>query len=93
MNRAVYKKYWIDKFTKADFGIVKTGIGKTICMDYSILISQRISMLVICVLPLLGIPYPKYMKSLDSRWFELIIFRNSAGNYYFMQKSNIIEVK
>ena len=35
MNRAVYIKYWIDKFTKADFGIVKTGIGKTICMDYS----------------------------------------------------------
>ena len=35
MNRAIYIRYWIDKLTKADFGIVKTGIEKTICMDYS----------------------------------------------------------
>ena len=35
MNRAIYVKYWIDKIIKADFEMVKTGIGKTICMDYS----------------------------------------------------------
>ena len=35
MNRAIYVRYWIDKFTKADFGMMNTGVGKTICMDYS----------------------------------------------------------
>lgn len=35
MNRAIYVKYWIDKISKSDFEMVKTGIGKSICMDYS----------------------------------------------------------
>lgn len=35
MNRVKYVQYWIDKMKKPDFGIVKTGTGKTICMDYS----------------------------------------------------------
>lgn len=35
MNRAIYVKYWIDKICKFDFEMVKTGIGRTICMDYS----------------------------------------------------------
>ncbi|HKM34035.1 MAG TPA: arginine--tRNA ligase [Lachnospiraceae bacterium] len=35
MNRVEYVRYWVDKITKADFGMVKTGSGKTICMDYS----------------------------------------------------------
>jgi arginyl-tRNA synthetase len=35
MNRAIYVKYWIDKISKSDFEMLKTGIGKTICMDYS----------------------------------------------------------
>ncbi len=35
MDRTKYIQYWIDKMKKPDFGIVKTGRGKTICMDYS----------------------------------------------------------
>lgn len=35
MNRVAYARYWIDKLTKDDFGMTKTGSGKTICMDYS----------------------------------------------------------
>ena len=35
MNRTKYIQYWIDKMKKPEFGIVKTGSGKTICMDYS----------------------------------------------------------
>lgn len=35
MNRTKYIQYWIDKMKEPDFGIVKTGSGKTICMDYS----------------------------------------------------------
>lgn len=35
MNRVKYAQYWIDKMKTPDFGIMKTGTGKTICMDYS----------------------------------------------------------
>lgn len=35
MNRTKYIQYWIDKMKEPEFGIVKTGPGKTICMDYS----------------------------------------------------------
>ncbi|CUX25606.1 Arginine--tRNA ligase [Clostridium sp. C105KSO15] len=35
MNRTKYIQYWIDKMKEPEFGIVKTGSGKTICMDYS----------------------------------------------------------
>lgn len=35
MDRVAYVRDWIDKLTKANFGMVKTGNGKTICMDYS----------------------------------------------------------
>lgn len=35
MNCAIYVKYWIDKISKSDFEMLKTGIGRTICMDYS----------------------------------------------------------
>lgn len=35
MNRTKYIQYWIDKMKEPDFGIVKNGSGKTICMDYS----------------------------------------------------------
>lgn len=35
MNRTKYIQYWIDRMKEPDFGIVKTGSGKTICMDYS----------------------------------------------------------
>lgn len=35
MNRTKYIQYWIDKMKEPEFGIVKNGSGKTICMDYS----------------------------------------------------------
>lgn len=35
MNRVKYAQYWIDKMKTSDFGIMQTGTGKTICMDYS----------------------------------------------------------
>ncbi len=35
MNRKKYVEYWINKMKKPDFGLEKTGAGKTICMDYS----------------------------------------------------------
>lgn len=35
MNREACVGNWINILTKADFGIEKTGKGKTICMDYS----------------------------------------------------------
>lgn len=35
MNRTKYIQYWIDKMKGPEFGIVKNGSGKTICMDYS----------------------------------------------------------
>lgn len=35
MNRVKYVQYWIDKMKRPDFGIMQTGTGKTICMDYS----------------------------------------------------------
>lgn len=35
MNRTAYVKYCLDKIMKVDFGIVKMGSGKTVCMDYS----------------------------------------------------------
>ena len=35
MNRTKYIQCWIDKMKEPEFGIVKNGSGKTICMDYS----------------------------------------------------------
>lgn len=35
MNREAYVRNWISKLSKVDFGVEKTGKGKTICMDYS----------------------------------------------------------
>lgn len=35
MDRAKYVQYCMDKMKRPDFGIVKTGTGKTICIDYS----------------------------------------------------------
>ncbi|MSS08133.1 arginine--tRNA ligase [Clostridium sp. WB02_MRS01] len=35
MNRTKYIQYLIDKMKEPEFGIVKNGSGKTICMDYS----------------------------------------------------------
>lgn len=35
MNRVKYVQYWIDKMKRPDFGIMQTGTGKTICIDYS----------------------------------------------------------
>lgn len=35
MNRAIYAEYCLDKVKQPDFGIQRSGAGKTICMDYS----------------------------------------------------------
>ena len=35
MNRSKYIQYWLDKMKMPDLGIIKTGTGRTICMDYS----------------------------------------------------------
>ena len=35
MKRDKYVEYWINKVKSPDFGLKKTGTGKTICMDYS----------------------------------------------------------
>ena len=35
MKRDKYVEYWINKIKSPDFGLKKTGTGKTICMDYS----------------------------------------------------------
>ncbi len=35
MKRDKYVEYWIKKINSPDFGLKKTGTGKTICMDYS----------------------------------------------------------
>ena len=35
MKRDKYAEYWINKIKSPDFGLKKTGAGKTVCMDYS----------------------------------------------------------